>query len=112
MIKKTIAPYLPLISPFGFKVLNPFESIIISYIFIFSDFILNPFFGLKTNQLIAGLLFTIIINSSIIILILNSILRIKKLNIFLCIFEFVLIVYIPFSLKKIILCLASLYSLF
>ena len=110
-IKKRISLYLPSISPLGFKVINPSKSIIISFIFIFSDFILNPFFGLKTNQLIAGLLFTIIINFSIIILILNSILRIKNVNIFLWILEFLLIVYIPFSFKKIILCLASLYSL-
>ena len=111
MIKKTIAPYLPLISPFGFKVLNPFKSIILSYIFILVDVLLNPFFGLRINQLIAGLLFNILINLSIIILILNSILRLKKVNIYLSLFESVLIVYLPFSFKKLLICLFSLYTL-
>ena len=86
---------------FGFKILNYWQSILFSYIFILSEFLIVPFFGFEQKHVIAGALFILLINISIIILIFNSIIKIKRFNINLLILNTPLYIYIPFSLHKI-----------
>ena len=111
-IKKVLSKYLPSKSLLGFRILTPLESIIISYLFIFVSLYLKSFFGFQISQLISGSFFIILINISIIILIINSVIRLKKVNFIFQLFEFFLIAYLPFSLKKIIIAFSILYSIY
>ena len=65
-------------SIFGFDVLGSWQSTFASYGMMSLLFCLPPFFGDKPVELKAGYLFLIIVNSSIIILTLNSLKRKKK----------------------------------
>tara|TARA_B100000212_G_scaffold313741_1_gene266850 strand:+ start:366 stop:704 length:339 start_codon:yes stop_codon:yes gene_type:complete len=90
---------LPQKSIFGFKVLSSLHSSIACYILLILGKILNPFFGFSQIQIIAGSLFNIILNLSVLILIINLLIKrkqIRKINfIFL---NFILFLYIPFSI--------------
>ncbi len=98
---------------FGFKILNYWQSILSAYIFILFEFLIVPFFGVEQKHLMASLLFILLINLSIIILIFNSIIKTKSVNINSLIINTPLYIYIPFSLNKIfnqIYLLRSFYS--
>ena len=90
---------LPQKSIFGFKVLSSLHSSIACYILLIFGKILNPFFGSSQIQIIAGSLFNIILNLSVLILIINLLIKrkqIRKINfIFL---NFILFLYVPFSI--------------
>ena len=90
---------LPQKSIFGFKVLSSLHSSIACYILLIFGKILNPFFGFSQIQIIAGSLFNIILNLSVLILIINLLIKrkqIRKINfIFL---NFILLLYVPFSI--------------
>ena len=90
---------LPQKSIFGFKVLSSLHSSIACYILLIFGKILNPFFGFSQIQIIAGSLFNIILNLSVLILIINLLIKrkqIQKINfIFL---NFILFLYVPFSI--------------
>ena len=73
---------LPQESILGFKVLSSFNSTIASYILIIIGKGLNPLFGFSEKQIIAGSLFNIVLNLSILILIINLISKRKELQIF------------------------------
>ncbi len=95
-------------SIFGFKILNSFYSILWAYIFLIYQLIITPYFGIDIYEFIAGALFVILINISIIILTINSIIRINKINTLFLLFDFPLFVYIPYSVKKILLLVSDL----
>ncbi len=78
-------------------------TVLKSYILIFLGIILNPFFGIDKNELIAGTLFNLVLNTSIIILIINLFLKrkeIKKTNF--VIFNILLFIYLPIALENIL----------
>ena len=90
-------------SLFGFKILSSLQSSIACYILIFFGIILNPFFGIENNELIAGTLFNFILNTSITILIINLFLKrkeIKKTNF--VILNILLFIYLPIALENIL----------
>ena len=90
-------------SIFGFKILSSFQSSIASYLLLLFGKILNPFFGLSKMQLLAGFLFNLVLNISVLILIINlSIKRkqIKKLNFLLL--NLLLFIYLPIGMNAII----------
>ena len=85
-------------SIFGFKILSSLQSSISCYILLFLGKNLNLFFGNSKINIIAGSLFNIILNLSIVILISNLIIKRKQLKIFYFIFlNFILFIYIPFA---------------
>ena len=94
---------LPQKSIFGFKVLSSLHSSIACYILLIFGKILNPFFGFSQIQIIAGSLFNIILNLSVLILIINLLIKrkqIRKINfIFL---NFILFLYVPFSIYNLV----------
>ena len=96
-----IRKYVPTRSLLGFKILNSWHSIINAYFLIIVDFFIPPLFGVETNQLIAGIYFIVTINSSIVILIINSVIRINKFNLFILLLEVPLLIYIPKAIDKI-----------
>ena len=71
---------LPQESILGFKVLSSFNSSIACYIFLIIGKLLNPLFGFSKQQIIAGSLFNIVLNLSIVILIINLISKRKELQ--------------------------------
>ena len=98
----------PKYSLLGFKILNSFHSIIWSYILIVYEYFITPYFGLDRVQLIAGLFFSLFVNLSILILIINFLIRLKKSDIFNIIVGLPLLVYLPFSINKIFLVISRL----
>ena len=68
---------LPEESILGFKVLSSLHSTISAYILLLAGWLLNPYFGTSNIQIKAGAIFNIVLNSSLLILILNLI---KKKN--------------------------------
>ena len=85
-------------SIFGFKILSSLQSSISCYILLFLGKNLNLLFGNSKINIIAGSLFNIILNLSIVILISNLIIKRKQLKIFYFIFlNFILFIYIPFA---------------
>ena len=69
-------------SIFGFKILSSLQSSISCYILLLTGKSLNLFFGSSKINLVAGSLFNIILNLSIVILLINSVTKrneIKKL---------------------------------
>ena len=83
---------------FGFKILTSLQSSISCYILLLIGKNLNLFFGVSKTNLIAGSLFNIVLNLSIIILIANLIIKRKQLKIFDFIFlNFILFIYLPFA---------------
>ena len=93
---------LPQKSIFGFKVLSSLNSSIASYFLLVIGKILNPLFGFNQSQVIAGSLFNIVLNLSILILVLNLFLKRKQLQkIYFIIINSALFLYIPLSIYKI-----------
>tara|TARA_B100000212_G_C27283712_1_gene494225 strand:- start:309 stop:653 length:345 start_codon:yes stop_codon:yes gene_type:complete len=90
---------LPQKSIFGFKVLSSFHSSIACYILLIFGKILNPFFGFSPIQIIAGALFNIVLNLSILILIINLLIKRKQIRkIYFIFLNFILLLYVPFSI--------------
>jgi len=87
-------------SIFGFKILSSIQSSIACYVFLLYGKILNPFFGSSKIHLIAGSLFNFSLNITIVILIINLLIKrveLKKTNfIFL---NFLLFIYLPIALN-------------
>jgi len=102
--------FFPSKSLFGFKILSSWHSVLTCYYFILCEYFLTPFFGIETEEVVAGLFFILLINFSIIILILNSLIRFNKNNLLLCMLIIPLVIYTPVSLNKIFLNLSYLVS--
>ena len=89
-------------SIFGFKILSSLQSSISCYVLLFLGRNLNLLFGNSKINIIAGSLFNIILNLSMVILISNLIIKRKQLKIFYFIFlNFILFIYLPFALYDI-----------
>ena len=73
---------LPQKSIFGFKILSSLQSSLSCYLLLLIGRLLNPLFGLEHLQVMTGSLFNIILNTSIVILIFNIILKRKQIQIF------------------------------
>ena len=90
---------LPQKSLFGFKVLSSLQSSFSCYLLLLIGKFLNPLFGSEKVHLIAGSLFNIILNLSIVILTVNITIKRKQLEkkyfIFLNLFLFF---YLPIAL--------------
>ena len=85
-------------SIFGFKILSSLQSSISCYILLFIGKNLNILFGNSEINIIAGSLFNIVLNSSIVILIFNLIIKRKQINKFYFIFlNFILFIYLPLA---------------
>ena len=93
---------LPQKSIFGFKVLSSFQSSISCYFLLVLGKILNPFFGLSQTQIIAGSFFNIVLNASILILVINLLIKRKQMQkYFFIILNSLLFLYVPFSIYEI-----------
>ena len=89
---------LPQKSIFGFKVLSSFHSSIACYLLFIIGIILNPLFGFSKIQIIAGSLFNVVLNLSILILVVNLLIKRKQIGRFYFIFlNSFLFIYTPFS---------------
>ena len=85
-------------SIFGFKVLSSLQSSIFCYILLFIGKNLNLLFGSSKINIIAGSLFNIVLNSSVIILIANLIIKRKQIKkIYFIFLNFVLFIYLPIA---------------
>ncbi len=90
---------LPQKSIFGFKVLSSYHSSISCYFLLLMGVILNPFFGISNIQIIAGALFNILLNLSILILIINLLIKRQQIKITNFIFfNLILFIYFPLSI--------------
>ena len=92
--------FIPNKSIFGFKVLNSWNSILAAYAFISAQNLISPLFGYSDKEIIAGSLFIIISNISILILIINNIVRAKKISYLWLIPSFPLTLYTPIIIKS------------
>ena len=92
---------------FGFKILNSFQSILSAYTLLLAEFFLTPYFVLDGLHYIAGQAFIILINSSILILLFNSCIRSSKIDFYFLFLAIQLIIYFPFSIRKIFFILSS-----
>tara|TARA_S200000501_G_scaffold223176_1_gene209314 strand:+ start:117 stop:461 length:345 start_codon:yes stop_codon:yes gene_type:complete len=93
---------LPQKSIFGFKVLSSLHSSIACYILLFTGKFLNRFFGYSQIQLIAGSFFNIVLNVSIVILILNLLIKRKQLQKkYFILLNSILFIYLPLSIYNI-----------
>ena len=89
---------LPQKSIFGFKILSSLQSSISCYILLFIGKNMNLLFGNSEINIIAGSLFNIVLNSSIVILIANLVIKRKQINKFYFIFlNFILFIYLPLA---------------
>ena len=90
---------LPQKSIFGFEILSSLQSSLSCYLLLIIGRFLNPLFGFEQIQIITGSLFNIVLNISIVILIVNIIIKRKQLTklkfIFLNTFLFI---YLPIAL--------------
>ena len=94
---------LPQKSIFGFKVLSSVQSSIASYLLLTIEKTLNPFFGFSQNQIIAGSVFNLVLNSSVLILILNLLMKRKQIQkIYFLLLNSLLFLYVPFSIHTIV----------
>ena len=89
---------LPQKSILGFRILDSLQSSLSCYLLLIIGRFLNPLFGSNESQLIAGSLFNIILNISIIILIFNLIIKRRQLkkNYFFLLNSF-LFIYLPIA---------------
>ena len=102
---------LPQKSILGFKVLSSFHSSIACYILLFIRKFLNPLFGFNQVQIIAGSLFNIVLNTSVLILVINILIKRKQINkIYFIFLNSILFLYLPFSLYEIGKYLSFLFS--
>ena len=93
---------LPQKSIFGFKVLSSLNSSIASYFLLVTGKIVTPLFGFNQTQIIAGSLFNIVLNISVLILIINLLIKRKDIKkIYFIFLNSILFLYIPFSLYEI-----------
>ena len=98
-MKLNLNLHLPQKSIFGFKILSSFHSSIFCYILLLIGKILNPMFGFSKIQIIAGSLFNIVLQTSVLILIINAINKRKQLKkIYFLFLNFILFLLTPFSL--------------
>ena len=89
-------------SIFGFKILSSFQSSISCYILLFIGKNLNLLFGNSKINIIAGSLFNIVLNSSIVILIANLIIKRKQIRkIYFILLNFILFIYLPLAFYEI-----------
>ena len=94
---------LPQKSIFGFKVLSSLHSSISCYLLLFIGKFLNPLFGFSQIQIMAGSLFNILLNLSIVILTINLLIKRKQIQKHYFIFlNSILFLYLPFSIYMII----------
>ena len=101
-MKFTFKLDFPQKSIFGFKILSSLQSSISCYILLFIGKNLNLLFGISQINIIAGSLFNIILNSSIVILIANLIMRRKEINkIYFIFLNFILFIYLPLAFYEI-----------
>ena len=90
---------LPQKSIFGFRVLNSLHSSLSCYLLLLIGKLLNPLFGFDQLQRVAGSLFNLILNISIVILISNAFIKRKQIQIFYFTFlNLFLFVYLPIAL--------------
>ena len=89
-------------SIFGFKILSSLQSTISCYIILFIGKNLNLLFGSSKINIIAGSSFNIILNSSVVILIINLIIRRKQIKkIYFLFLNFALFIYLPIAFYEI-----------
>lgn len=89
-------------SIFGFKILSSLQSSISCYILLIIGKNLNQLFGISRINIIAGSLFNIVLNTSIIILITNLIIKRNQIKKFHFIFlNFILFIYLPLAVNEI-----------
>ena len=89
-------------SIFGYKILSSLQSTIASYILLFIGKNLNLFFGNSKINIIAGSLFNIVLNSSVVILIINLIIKRNQIKkIYFIFLNFALFIYLPISFYEI-----------
>ena len=94
---------LPQKSLFGFKVLTSLQSSLSCYLLLLVGRILNPLFGFDPLELIAGSIFNIILNVSVVILIFNIVLKRKQIKTFyFVLLNSFLLFYLPIALFLII----------
>ena len=90
---------LPQKSIFGFKVLSSLHSTIACYILLILGITLNPFFGISQIQIIAGSLFNLVLNLSVLILVINLFIKRKQIQkVYFVFLNSLLFLYLPFSL--------------
>ena len=90
---------LPQKSIFGFSVLSSLHSSVACYLLLIIGKVLNTFFGFNQIQIIAGSLFNIVLNVSIVILIINLLIKRKQIKrIYFIFLNSILFIYLPFSL--------------
>ena len=89
-------------SIFGFKILSSLQSTISCYILLFIGKNLNLLFGNSKVNIIAGSLFNIVLNSSIVILIINLIIKRNQIKkIYFIFLNFPLFIYLPIAFYEI-----------
>ena len=85
-------------SIFGFKILSSLQSSISCYILLLIGKNLNLLFGISKINIIAGSLFNIVLNLSIVILIANLIINRKQIKkIYFIFLNFILFIYLPLA---------------
>ena len=90
-------------SIFGFKILSSLQSTISCYILLFIGKNLNLLFGDSKINIIAGSLFNIVLNSSVVILIINLIIKRKQIKkIYFIFLNFALFIYLPIAFYEIL----------
>lgn len=90
---------IPQKSIFGFKVLSSLNSSLSCYLLLMFGRFLNPLFGSDQIQIVTGSLFNIVLNTSIIILIINLIFKRKQLpKIYFIFLNSLLFIYLPMAL--------------
>ena len=93
---------LPQKSILGFKVLSSLHSSLACYLLLVIGKVLNIFFGFSQIQIIAGSMFNIVLNVSIVILIINLLIKRKQIKrIYFIFLNSILFLYLPFSLYNI-----------
>ena len=91
-------------SIFGFKILSSVQSSIACYFLLFFGKVLNNFFGLSKVQIISATLFNLLLNSSLIILIVNLFIRRKQIKfLYFFLLNIPLFIYVPIALYEIII---------
>jgi len=94
---------LPQKSIFGFRILSSFQSSLSCYIFLFSGKFLNTLFGFRKVEIIAGSLFNIFLNISIVILIFNLFYKRKEIKkIYFLLLNSMLFLYLPIAFYDIV----------
>ena len=94
---------LPQKSIFGFRILSSFQSSLSCYIFLFSGKFLNTLFGFRKVEIIAGSLFNIFLNVSIVILIFNLFYKRKEIKkIYFLLLNSMLFLYLPIAFYDIV----------